>query len=193
MNPVPSPLFPADAARAHTIPDRSERAKSGSHRVAAPMALPWRSAAKLMLSAIAVAGLAWLGARNAASKPPPPDAPAIAAASSAAPAASSAGSGGERDHADAGAARPAESQEPRQGVLPDGRVVLNLADEQDLRKLPGIGASRAAAILALRAKLGRFRVPRDLLRVRGIGVKMLRRLEPRVVVDPPPEQKGDAG
>jgi competence protein ComEA len=78
------------------------------------------------------------------------------------------------------------------GTLPDGRVVLNRASEEDLTKLPGIGPSRAKAILALRARIGRFRAPQDLLRVKGIGRKTLARLLPMVVVNPP-EAPRDAG
>jgi competence protein ComEA len=81
-------------------------------------------------------------------------------------------------------AQPAEPA-PGGGLLPDGRVVLNDATETDLTKLPGIGPSRAHAILALRQRLKRFRAVEDLLRVKGIGRKMLRRLRPSVVLDRP--------
>jgi competence protein ComEA len=74
---------------------------------------------------------------------------------------------------------------PPSGTLADGRVVLNLAGEDDLRKLPGVGATRARAILALRQRLGRFRRVSDLLKVKGIGRKSLARLAPRLVLDPP--------
>ena len=69
---------------------------------------------------------------------------------------------------------------------PEGKVILNLADEAALMRLPGIGASRAKAILELRAKLQRFRRVEDLLRVKGLGRKRLARLRPLVLVDPPP-------
>lgn len=74
-------------------------------------------------------------------------------------------------------------------VLPDGRIVLNLASAGELTKLPGIGPKRAEAILALRQRLGRFRRVEDLLRVKGIGRKMLERLRPAIVLDPPPSPK----
>jgi competence protein ComEA len=48
-----------------------------------------------------------------------------------------------------------------------------------------VGEARAAAIVAVRERLGRFRSVRDLLRVKGIGPKSLSRLEPLVVLDPP--------
>jgi competence protein ComEA len=71
-------------------------------------------------------------------------------------------------------------------ILPDGRIVLNRAGLDELRKIPGVGPKRGAAILALRDKLKRFRRPTDLLRVRGIGAKSLSRMQPLFVVDDPP-------
>lgn len=65
----------------------------------------------------------------------------------------------------------------------DGRLILNRAQESDLVKLPGVGPKRARAILQLRQRLGQFRSVRDLLRVRGIGHRSLRKLKPLVVVD----------
>ncbi len=73
------------------------------------------------------------------------------------------------------------------GILPDGRVVLNLATSAELTTLPGVGAKRAEAILALRTRLKGFRKLSDLLRVKGIGVKSLRKLEPKLVLDVPKE------
>ena len=85
--------------------------------------------------------------------------------------------------ADAGA-----PSDPKDGggpaVTADGKVALNLATEQDLRRLPGIGATRAKAILALRERLGRFRRPEDLLRVKGIGRRSLARLRPLLIIEP---------
>lgn len=82
---------------------------------------------------------------------------------------------------DAGAAP--DSAAPPSGVTPDGKVILNLATEDDLRRLPGVGPSRARAILALRARLKRFKRVEDLLRVKGIGRRSLARLRPLVVLD----------
>ncbi len=67
----------------------------------------------------------------------------------------------------------------------DDPVVLNTAAADDLRRLPGIGQKRADAILALRARLGRFRAVEDLLKVKGIGRATLKRLRPLVRLDPP--------
>lgn len=70
-------------------------------------------------------------------------------------------------------------------ITPDGKVVLNLATEAELRKLPGIGKSRARAIVAQRERVGRFRRIEDLLRIKGIGRKRLASLRSRLVLDAP--------
>ncbi len=78
------------------------------------------------------------------------------------------------------------------GRTADGRVILNLATVADLRTLPGIGQKRADAILALRDKLKRFHRIQELRRVRGIGAKSLQKLTPKLLVDPPPGECGNA-
>lgn len=83
---------------------------------------------------------------------------------------------------------PARAPEPTAGspaITADGKVILNLATEADLRRLPGIGRARAQAILEQRERLGRFRRLEDLLRIKGIGRKRLVALRPKVVLDPP--------
>lgn len=74
---------------------------------------------------------------------------------------------------------------------PDAPVILNVADEAELRRLPGVGAKRAQAILALRSKLGRFQRVEDLLRVKGVGRGTIKKWRPLVRVDAPPA--ADAG
>jgi competence protein ComEA len=79
-----------------------------------------------------------------------------------------------------GSTRPASGQAP-----PDARrpIDLNLAGEEDLVRLPGIGATKARAILETRRRLGgRFRAVEDLLRVPGVGPKTLEGLEGMVEV-----------
>jgi competence protein ComEA len=80
---------------------------------------------------------------------------------------------------------PDAGAEPGSGVMADGRVILNVASEEELTRLPGIGPSRARAIVALRQRLAKFRAVEDLLRVKGIGRKTLRRIKPNVVLDRP--------
>jgi competence protein ComEA len=71
------------------------------------------------------------------------------------------------------------------GVTPDGRVILNVADAAQLQRLPGVGAKRAAAIVQLRQRLGRFSRLSDLLRLKGIGPRSLERMLPHLVLDAP--------
>lgn len=72
------------------------------------------------------------------------------------------------------------------GVTADGKIIINTASASELERLPGVGTKRAAAIIKLRIRLKKFRRPTDLLRVRGIGVRTLRKMLPLLVVNPPP-------
>jgi competence protein ComEA len=67
-------------------------------------------------------------------------------------------------------------------ALADGGFVidLNLASEDELRKLPGVGPARARAVVALRARLGRLKSVDDLARIKGFGRALVRRLRPLV-------------
>ena len=56
-------------------------------------------------------------------------------------------------------------------LLPDERVNLNTADEQELMLLPGIGESLARSIVEYREKHGPFTEPEQLMEVSGIGEK----------------------
>lgn len=98
---------------------------------------------------------------------------------------------GESDGAGGGATAPKQS-----GVTADGKVILNIADASELERLPGVGNKRALKILELREKLGRFKKPTELLRIKGIGPKSLNKMLPHLVLDPPEppqEQGGGAG
>ncbi|MDI1448051.1 helix-hairpin-helix domain-containing protein [Polyangium sp. 6x1] len=150
-------------------------------------------AGKAALGALGFLALAFVGSGAAAALMPrrvgaylgPPATSASAAAPRPAAEADAGAEAGANAEADAGAAAAADAGAGAAAVTADGRVILNLAAEEDLRKLPGIGATKAKAILALRAKLGRFKRPEDLLRVKGIGRKSLARLRPKLLVDPP--------
>jgi competence protein ComEA len=77
-------------------------------------------------------------------------------------------------------------------------VYLNDATESDLRRLPGVGAKRADAILELRRRVGRFSRLEQLLRVKGVGRKTLKKWRPfvRLEARPAPGQadaNADAG
>lgn len=118
---------------------------------------------------------AWLASKDV---PKPPPSASAATAGPAAPAAHEEKSP-ERPDSDAGIAKSSS------GITADGKVILNLASADELTRLPGVGAKRAQRIVDLRNKLGRFRKLTDLLRVRGIGAKGLRRMLPHLVLDPP--------
>jgi len=60
------------------------------------------------------------------------------------------------------------------------RVDLNRATAQELESLPGIGAAKAAAILAERESSGGFESIEDLEAVRGIGPSLVEKLRPHV-------------
>jgi len=59
---------------------------------------------------------------------------------------------------------------------------LNGADEQALLGLPGIGPSRARAIVAFRTAHGPFRSLSQLLQIKGIGRALLKQLRPLVTL-----------
>lgn len=82
-----------------------------------------------------------------------------------------------------------EKNSRKAGITAEGKVILNEANVEELTRLPGIGKRRAEAIVALREKLGRFRRVQDLLRIRGVGVKSLRRLQEALVLDRPVEEE----
>ncbi|HTJ82161.1 MAG TPA: helix-hairpin-helix domain-containing protein [Polyangiaceae bacterium] len=125
----------------------------------------------------------------AAHKPKPPATAASAAEApmqgAAAPAsATSPPSGATSASASASAAAPSPP-----AVTKDGKVILNLATVADLEKLPGVGKKKAAAILALRDKLGgRFKSLGELARVRGIKRKFIERIKDKVVLDAPKDE-----
>jgi competence protein ComEA len=64
----------------------------------------------------------------------------------------------------------------------DGQINLNTASVADLQRLPGVGPSMAARIIAFRQQNGGFKSIQDLMNVTGIGQKRMARLAPFVVV-----------
>jgi competence protein ComEA len=160
-------------------------------RFAKPIARVAAAAAGLLLLAFigrtAVAGAMAASATQAA---------ATAAATTAAPADSPAAATPVPAFASAPAPAPTPAPVPaaQTHATSDDPVILNTANVDDLRRLPGIGEKRANAILALRSRLGgRFRAIEDLLKVKGIGRATLRRLRPLVRLDPAPDTAADAG
>lgn len=62
------------------------------------------------------------------------------------------------------------------------RLDLNRATADQLQTLPGIGAVKAAAILAVRETRGGFESMEELEAVRGIGPALVAKLRPLVVL-----------
>lgn len=70
-------------------------------------------------------------------------------------------------------------------AAPDGTggpLDLNRATTEQLETLPGIGAVKAAAILAVRDARGGFESMEELEAVRGIGPALVEKLRPLVVL-----------
>ncbi len=71
---------------------------------------------------------------------------------------------------------------PSWAEAPDLHGVLNLntASQEELTLLPGVGESRARAIMALREQRGGFQKVDELVEVKGIGEAALAKLRPFV-------------
>ena len=63
---------------------------------------------------------------------------------------------------------PRDQETGESGSSADGRININTATEAELCNIPGIGATRAAAIAAYRESHGSFQKPEDIMQVSGI-------------------------
>ncbi|MFO0616940.1 MAG: helix-hairpin-helix domain-containing protein [Polyangiaceae bacterium] len=101
-----------------------------------------------------------------------------------APGASASGAG----TASASAAPPvaSASASARAPCNVEGKVILNRASAEELDKLPGVGPSKALRIVELRERLGGFKRLEELFRIKGIKRRLLEKIRPLVVLDPPP-------
>jgi competence protein ComEA len=68
------------------------------------------------------------------------------------------------------------------GADPDGVVNVNTATLEELQLLPGIGETKARAIVSARENRGAFKSVEELLEVKGIGPSGLEKLRTRAVV-----------
>ncbi|HEX4474305.1 MAG TPA: helix-hairpin-helix domain-containing protein [Polyangiaceae bacterium] len=166
-----------------------------SHGVWAPVALRATAIGLGMLglaaigawSTLAGAGTAVPTASSAVAAPQKTTTPVAGSATTVSPTAGAAGATSNSPSvvgSGLGEQNPA-SGAPTSGITADGKVILNVASAEELTKLPRVGPKRAQAIVDLRKRLGKFRQPTDLLRVRGIGRKTLRQLMPSLVLDAP--------
>lgn len=81
------------------------------------------------------------------------------------------------DSPESAAAAP-ETAEASPEQAEDGKIHLNSANASQLMELPGIGEKKAQAILDYRSKNGPFRQVTDIVKVKGIGPKMLEKMLP---------------
>jgi competence protein ComEA len=88
--------------------------------------------------------------------------------------------------ADASATTPAADD----ADAPSGTVNLNTASEDELMMLPGVGPSKAAAIVAWRKKYGGFKKVDDLSKVKGFGYKTMKKLKPYLAITGATTYKG---
>lgn len=65
----------------------------------------------------------------------------------------------------------------------DGRISINSANREQLMTLPGIGESKADAIIAYREQNGPFGTTEDLLKVPGIKDGVYQKIKAYIVVD----------
>ncbi|MFB1036153.1 MAG: helix-hairpin-helix domain-containing protein [Sinobacterium sp.] len=61
------------------------------------------------------------------------------------------------------------------------KVNINTASLKQLISLPGVGKTKAAAIIEYRTKNGKFKSVEDLMNVKGVGEKMLQKLKHQVI------------
>jgi competence protein ComEA len=73
-----------------------------------------------------------------------------------------------------------------------GRINLNTASAAELARLPGIGPSKAQAIVDYRSREP-FAKPDDLRKVKGIGDKLYDSIKDQVTVGDGPSPKGKGG
>jgi len=64
-----------------------------------------------------------------------------------------------------------------------GTVNVNTATAEQLQLLPGVGETRARAVIETRKRRGGFESVEDLLDVKGIGESSLQQMRPYVTVD----------
>ena len=69
------------------------------------------------------------------------------------------------------------------GAVAEGVVNVNTASAEELARLPGIGESKARAILEYRKERGAFKSVEQLREVKGIGDSALELMRPHVALE----------
>jgi competence protein ComEA len=62
------------------------------------------------------------------------------------------------------------------------KVNINTANVEELATLPGIGSTKAEAIVQYRKDNGQFKKVEDLTEVKGIGDKIVDKIKPEVTI-----------
>lgn len=75
------------------------------------------------------------------------------------------------------AAEPVSATTTKESVAIANLTNVNTAPAAEIEKLPGVGKKSAAAIVAYRTEKGKFKAPKDLLKVKGIGKKTLEKIQ----------------
>lgn len=73
---------------------------------------------------------------------------------------------------------------------PSGKVNINTASAEQLTTLPGVGPKLAARILEYRQKSGAFKSVSELMNVRGVGEKNLKKIEQYLSAGDAPARAG---
>lgn len=68
-------------------------------------------------------------------------------------------------------------------------VNINTATAEELKTLPGIGPSKAQAIVDYRTANGKFKTPEDLKKVKGIGDGIFEKVKAEITIAAPAAQK----
>lgn len=80
------------------------------------------------------------------------------------------------------------SAEAKKGGYVEGVVNINNASIEELKMIPGIGPSKASAIIDFRTNQ-RFETTEDIMKVKGVGQKLYDKIQAYITVDGPTTAK----